>query len=286
VTVADITVYRRLLFNLQPGGIDRAAFRAAADLARLLNVEMLAIFVEDQSVVGAANLPFARELRLPTHDWHPVSSERLALELQVAAEQARLQLVQESAAVGIDCRFEVRRGDPATTVVRLCSLHDIIAVTEPSDAIDRLTGTADRLRQAALLSEATVLLLPPHSDRFSGPVIAIIADATDPGLVVAARIAISSQGGLLVLAAADDSQAIESMRRVAGETGLSPERLEMLPFGGRTVDSAIQALSGRRARCLVMSRNLAGLPSSAPERLSAELAVPVLVIEPSPAAAA
>jgi hypothetical protein len=269
VNVAD-TVYRRLLLNLQPGGLDRAAFRAAADLARLLNVEMLGIFVEDQSIVGAASLPFTRELRLPTHDWHPVSSERLTLELQAAAEQARLQLVQESAAVGIECRFEVRRGDPATTVVKLCSLHDIIAVTEPSDAIERLTGAADRLRQAALLSAATVLLLPPRPEGSGGPVIAIVADAADPGLAVAARIALSSEGRLVVLAAADASRMMAAVRRVVGETGLSPERVEVLSFGGR---------------CLVMSRNLAGLPASAPERLSAELGVPVLAIEPPPAAA-
>ena len=282
--MADIVAYRRLLLSLQPGVIDRAAFRAAADLARLLNVEMLGVFVEDQSIVGAASLPFARELRLPTHDWHPVSSERLALELRAAAEQARLQLAQESAAVGIDCRFEVRRGDPATTVVELCSLHDIIAVTEPSDVIERLTGAADRLRQAALLSAATVLLLPSRPDRAGGPVIAIVADAADPGLAVAARIAASSEGGLVVLAAADAPQMMASMRRVASETGLPPERVKVLPLGGRTVAAAIHALGGRRARCLVMSRNLVGFPSSAPERLSAELVVPVLVIEPSPAA--
>ena len=64
------------LIPLSPGGaqfgsgsVDRDTLRAAAEFARLLQLEMLGVFIEDRALLGLGALPFARELRLPGHDW-------------------------------------------------------------------------------------------------------------------------------------------------------------------------------------------------------------------------
>jgi hypothetical protein len=283
--VDEANLYRRLLLDLRPGGIDRVALRIATDLARLMDVEVLGVFVEDQSVIGAANLPFTRELRLLTKDWRPVTSQSLASELESAAEQARALLIRESAAAGIHCRFEVRRGDLATTVVSLCNFHDIIVVPEPGNAMDLLTGIAGRVRQAALSSDATVLLLPARPSRsVVGPVIAIVVGATDPALAIAAGLAASAQQGLVVMTAGDDPEMMDSVRSAAASAGLPRQRVELLSLSGQTVQSAVQALGGRRGRFLIMSRNKVAPPGSAADRFPEELRMPVLMIEPSPVA--
>lgn len=282
--MAEVTSYRRLLLDLRPGRLDRTALRAAAELARLLDVEILGVFVEDQSVVGAANLPFARELQLPARDWRPVNAERLAAELQAAAEHARRLLLREGEAAGIGCRFEVRRGDPATTIASLCSFHDIIAVAEPGEAIERLTDTAGRVRNAALSSEATVLLLPSRPSRSAGPIVVLIAAIDDPALAVAARLAATSQAPLVVVFAADGAPTSAAIHKASRAAGLPAERVEILALGSRTVSSVLHALDARQQRLVVMSRNGIALPDGAAARLAEELGVPVLVIEPPPMA--
>lgn len=278
--MAEVTSYRRLLLDLRPGGLDRATLRAAAELARLLDVEMLGIFVEDQSMVGAANLPFARELQLPARDWRPANAERLAAELQAAAEHARLLLLREGEAAGISCRFVVRRGDPAATIASLCSFHDIVAVAEPEEAIEGLTGTAGRVRDAALSSEATVLLLPSRPARSTGPVIVLIAAIDDPALAVAAHLAATSRQPLVVAFAADSAPTSTAIRNAAQAAGLPADRVEILALRSRTIPSVVLALGARQGRLAVMSRNGIALPNGAPVRLAEELGVPVLVIEP------
>jgi hypothetical protein len=285
VSPASAPDYRRLLLDFAAGGIDRAALRAAADLARLLDVEMLGLFIEDQSMVGAANLPFLRELRMPMHEWQPVSSETLALELRLLSEQARMVLVEEGAAVGARCRFEVRRGDPATAVAGLCSFQDIIAVTEPADAVEWLTGTADRARKAALSSEAAVLLLPARPSSPPGPIVAIAENYNDSALLVAARIAAASNQTLIVAALGSDHPMTGMVRAAVEATGLPSNRVEVLSLGGSTMHSIKHALGGRRGRFLVTSRDQMQLTKFAPERLATELGMPVLLIERISAAA-
>lgn len=280
--MAEVTSYRRLLLDLRPGGLDRATLRAAAELARLLDVEILGVFVEDQSVVGAAKLPFARELRLPARDWRPVDADRLAADLQAAAEQARLLLLREGEAAGISCRFVVQRGDPATTIANLCSFHDIVAVAEPEEAVERLTGTIGRVRDAALSSAATVLLLPSRPGRSAGPIVALIAAIDDPALAVAARLASASHEPLVVVFAADVTPALTAIRKAVRAVGLPAERVEVLALGSRTVPSLLYALDARQGRLLVMSRNGTTLPDGVPAQLAEELGTPVLVIEPPP----
>ncbi len=282
----NVRAYRRLLLDLRPGGLDRTMLRAAAELARLLDVEMMGVFVEDASIVGAASFPFTRELRLPAHDWHPASADRLESEMQAAAEQARLLLAREGQAAGISCHFEVHRGDPAATIAGLCDFHDIVAVAEPNEAIERLTDTAGRVREAALSSEATVLLLPSRPGRPAGAIVALISGADDPSLAFAARLAVTSGERLAAAIVGEDERSPAEIRNAAAMAGLAPERVEVLRLGGRTVHSVLHVLGGRHDRLVVLCRNRIGLPVNAPARLAEELRVPVLVIEPEPAAPA
>lgn len=271
--------YRRLVLGLQYNCIEPSALHVAADLARSLDLEMLAILFEDRSIIDAASLPFARELRLPTHDWHPADRRRLALDLQVAADRVHRQLAHEMLTAGIDCRFEVRTGDPATAILDLIGLHDIVAVTEPGDAMGCLNTATGRMREAALASAASVLLLPSHPIPSGGPVIALVAGAADPTLSLAASIAARSARGLLVLTAVPGADLADIARQAGRAVGLPSDKVELAVLGSEAVIPVLHALTERRAHFLVMSRAMSGFPPAALDDLSAGLGIPILVIE-------
>lgn len=105
--------YRRAVLGMGAGGVDRRMLRTAAEFARLLDLEMLGLFIEDRSLLALAALPFARELRLPGHDWRALEVQVIGDELRAAALRARKLFEEEIEPQGIAYSFEVQRGDPA-----------------------------------------------------------------------------------------------------------------------------------------------------------------------------
>jgi hypothetical protein len=270
--------YRRLVLGLQSGRIDTSAFRAAAFLASSLKLKMHAILVENQSLLRAARLPMARELVLPTYDWRPADPKRLTEELRNEAEHVHLRIDQEIRKFGIECGFEVRRGDPAGAVTAQCTVQDIITVIASVDPLEHLSGTARRMRQAALASEASVLLLPPYVTQPEGPVVAVALNLEDEALTVASQIADTSGRALLVvMAASRDALAAPT---ASGERVVLPPGATLLPLAERGVSAIVRALGGRRGSVLVASRAI-DLPGPALDLLSTELGMPVLMTEPS-----
>jgi hypothetical protein len=238
-----------------PGTLDRQALRTAVEFARLLELEMLGIFVEDPAVLGLGNLPFLRELRLPDHAWRAFEPERVAADLRAAAEQARKLFDQEGAAQGVTCRFEVRQGDPATLVCSLGEETDILVMAEPTAAAERVTAALERAQHAAAASSAAVLFLPPS--------------------------ALLPRGSVAVLAANEADPAFELASRIAGP-GVAP--VKAAPPEGLTARSAAaslaHALGRRHERLVVMTRGVGGSSDDMPWQLAVERDVPVLVIEP------
>jgi hypothetical protein len=65
------------------------------------------LFVEDEALLALAERPFARELRLPSHEWQPVEAGHIAAELRHAAADARRLLHEVAATRGVSNAFEV-----------------------------------------------------------------------------------------------------------------------------------------------------------------------------------
>ena len=108
------TPYRRLVFDLGGGTPDADTLRAVAALATALGVDLQCVFIEDEAVLALAELPFAREYRLPTGDWTPIDATTIATELRRAATQTQRLVSQTLEAAGDGQAFALLRGDPAT----------------------------------------------------------------------------------------------------------------------------------------------------------------------------
>ena len=73
-------IFKRLVLGLQPSASERSV-RLAVTLAEMLDLELLGLFLEDESLRDLAAIPFARELRLLGGGWHPLDLEGLSREL-------------------------------------------------------------------------------------------------------------------------------------------------------------------------------------------------------------
>jgi hypothetical protein len=244
--------YRRAVLGMAAGSVDRQMLQAAAEFARLLELEMLGVFIENQSLIGLAALPFARELRLPGYGWHVLDRQRLDDELRAAALQAGQIFQREVASRGVTCRFEVHRGDPVTLASNVAQASDILIVAE-TVAFDPHAPGGEPAQRAALASAAAVLLLPRSGMPLHGPVAAVAAGQPDACLEVAARIAAST-----------------------GEQALALPPLE--PVSSAALAESLQRVLGlRRERLLVVPRQ-AAMPSEILLQLAARRQTPILVL--------
>jgi hypothetical protein len=252
-----VTGFRRLVLELGHGAADPATMREAAAFAQLLDAELHALFVEDETLLHASAMPFAREISTLSLQWRKLEPDRLAVEMRAAAGHARRRLMEIATATGVKRDFEIRRGDFALRMTETCIASDIVVLASPP----RETTAGYRLlHESARQSPASILYLPPRSGRRHGPVVAVVTGMHDPALAVARQIATQGRERLVVLTI---GQAIADLTT------------RVLP--GAAASDIAAALGGTRERLIVMTRDTS--KGDAPE-LAATLGVAVLLVEP------
>lgn len=268
---------RRLLLDLGEVAAGRDGIEAAAAIARLLELDLLGVFVEDEALLSLAALPFARELRLPSHAWTAMQATQVVAELGWSAARLRRLLEQHCARLGIPAGFEVVRGDPAACLCGLCSEADMLALVVPGSAAGRSFGAFRRAWGTALRSEAPVLLLPPGTPRARGPV-ASVASAATASLDLALRLAAAAAEELLLLAPPGGGLSAEAAAERARAAGLGEVRVATRPLRALNAGAIAEGLGTARERLLVLAREVAtGLDPDGAPRLAAQRRVPVLV---------
>jgi len=277
--MSDRAAYRRVLLDLRHAVADRGGIRVGAELARLLDLDLTGVFVEDAALLGLAEYPFVRELRLPGHEWHPLNAGRITEEVRAAADAARRLLDTHCAQLGIHSLFEVVRGDPSASLAALSGTSDIVVLVEPATPAERLARAFPRAWQSALRSAAAVLLVPPRLARDHGPVAALVTRADDPSLATAAAIAAAAGEHLLLLVPRDDAvktAAVDGARAA----GLAEARIQTRRLRTMMPEAVRHALGKSGERLLVLTRGAGGLPDTVPSHLAAARGVPVLMVEP------
>jgi hypothetical protein len=265
--------FRRLVLALGHGEAGSSTLRGAAEAARLLQLALHCVLIEDEALTQLPALPFARELRLPTHDWRPMDPTRLVEELAATEWALRRDLERLAARLGIAQALEVQRGDPQICLGGLCVAGDIVVLEADPSARPR-PHRAALLHEAALRSAAAVLLLPAAAPPPAATVAALLAGADDPALDIAARIAAGSGAGLLAVVAEGDAGEV-ALR--AARLGVDPGRLAIRHAGGGSLASVAALLGAGRERLLVLDH--AGWTDRAlAEALASGRGVPVLLL--------
>jgi hypothetical protein len=269
--------FKRLVLGLQPSAPDRA-MQLAVDLANLLQVELLGLFLEDTSLRDLAGMPFARELRPLGGGWHPIDFDRLSHDLELAARSCERLFAQATKRLPTRCQFEVARGPTAAMIESVSHTGDIVMVVEPVSPAERVTQQFSRLVEAALRSAAAVMFVPLRAARSSGPIVAIAATVHDPSVLAGVGIAIAAKQELVVVGAAPGIA--EDLHEVATDAGLAIRHV--IADGLPPADPAFldRALRHLRERLLVVTRGV--LADEQVVSIASSRQVPVLVVEPLP----
>jgi len=273
-------IRRRLIVELCHGAADARTLRAVAEMAALLELDLHGLFVEDEALLGLAGLPFARELRLPTHEWQPIDAGRIAAELRRSAADARRLLRETAAALGVPDAFEVRRGDPAEMIAAVTMATDVVVVAAPAGPAGWVAHGAAQVQAAAHHATASLLLLPAGCTPQRGPVAALVTDARDPALALAARAAASTDERLLVLLPAGDAAIADAALEAAAALGVPTTRVAMSNLNGTGVEDVLHALDRARERLVVLTRGACAAGDvAAAWRIAAGRGAAVLLVE-------
>jgi type IV pilus biogenesis protein CpaD/CtpE len=280
--------YRKVVVGVCHGAAAADTMRMAAEFAHLLGLDLHCLFVEDEALLALAELPFAREIQLPSHKWSRLDAGAIEAEIRQMALQARRLMDEIIRDVGVSAEFQVLRGDPATCIAAVCQTGDIVVVAENDAPTVPATHSLTRLHIGAHESATSILLLPARLKARHGAIVAMLTDTGDPALDMAGKLAALAKEDLVILlpeaAKRNTAQRAEaSVKDRAQAMGLPSARINVRFVHDGGDDDALHALVGVRERLIVMAR-AASTPAAA-SHIAVARGVPLLLVEAEPHAA-
>jgi hypothetical protein len=173
--------------GLDPALRSKALLEAAVELAGQMQAEFLGLFVENQDLLHFAGLPFAREVGFESATRRALDVESMERSLRALAKEARQALESVAGRMQVQWSFRVVRGAPAVELLAAAEEFDLVIANleappeAPSSVSVRIVRAGDVEALLAALEEA--------------------------------------EGGVLVLAGADEVLVGETLRKAIGRGG-------------------------------------------------------------------
>ena len=269
--------FKRVVLGLQPQTPDRM-MRLAVELAGLLELDLLGLFLEETGLRDLASLPFAREFRPLGGGWHPIDLDRLSHDMEVAARTTERMFAAAAKCLAARSHFAIVRGSTAETIASISQTGDIIMIVEPVTAAERATEQFSWLIEAAFRSAGAVMLVPSRVARTRGPVVAIASAPDDPCVATAAAIATAAGEELVVIAAYESSSDDLPIRKLAAGAALTIKHIAEAKIPPSDPSALSRALNELKERLVVMTRDVRKRDLAL--QMAAARHVPILVIEP------
>ncbi len=270
----------RLVLSLYYSASDRTTMELAARLAHTLGRDLFGLFLADESLLGLAALPFARELRPLGGGWQPLDAQRLAGEVDLVARTAERLFGETVRAMGAEAHFQIVRTSAAQAMASVSQAGDVVLVAEPGSAAGRVTHTFLSLVEAAFASAGRVMFIPHRIVRERGPVVALVRTPSEPAAWIGLMIATLTKEELIVIEAGSagaDRQTGTALMKAAEAAGVTVRRVQI---GGVPVNDAraLGAVLGvARERLLIVGRGI--LDEAAAPALASARGVPVMVVD-------
>jgi len=259
--------FRRAVLGLQHHS-SRQGLSIAVDVARLLGLDLFGLFVEDESLMHLAALPFCREFN-PLGGWRAVDAAQLVRDLQAAASSAQRSFAAAAKGLPTSCEFVTMRGSMAAAISSHARADDMVVLSAPSAVGEYAAEAFPLLIDTALSSAAGVLLVPRRIARQLGDVVAIATRSDDPSIHVAAGIARAANAELVI---------IELFDAEGADRSGPPEDRRATRKLARATDPALMlaAFRGERERLVVVTQGASA--ASLPTIVASWRRVPVLVV--------
>jgi hypothetical protein len=259
---ADFRLVRRVLLALDSSMPQAAALAEAARLARRLDAELTAIFIEDVNLLHVAELPLARHINLFSGGAEPV--DMALMEARLRAQAARTRLAVEAAArqAGLRWSFRTVRGRIAEAVIAAAGDQDLLLIGWTARAIEqgqlarvrlrrRPSGQASSLIRRIAIAAGRPVLLLRDGDILNRPIAAVFdgSEGAARALDAAAALAAIARQKLVVLVAGDEGVAARAATLLAG-SGL--DAVEYRPLRVTTIPGICDARAEANAGVIVI----------------------------------
>jgi nucleotide-binding universal stress UspA family protein len=269
---------RRIVVALDASPHSLAALRAAAELAALLDAELIGVFVEDINLVNLAGLPAARQVSFYSATTRQFGRQQVEEELRAQANRARRALAAASQWSGIRSSFRVIRGVIENELLSIAKDADLVIMGKAGWSHRRRLGSTTRI----LISQSPCQTLIIQQGTRMGFVLGLLYDgspASGRALQSATRLLQSRHGFLTILLLADE---IEQARQMQSQvTHWLRERHLSARFRwllGSAAKSLASIVKGEGYGALVVPSDMQTLTSEELADLLDEVEAPVLVV--------
>lgn len=247
---------------------------AAIDVARLLDLDLFGLFVEEESLFRLAGLQFVREFSPLGGGWRPIEGEQLGRDLRASARSAERLFTEAIKGGSGSCEFSVVRGSMAEAISAHTRLGDIVMLSAPDTVGDYSAGQFSLVLETALRAAAAVLIVPRRIARRTGDVVAIAAGQDDPSVRIAAGVARAAKEQLVI---------VELFEGDDGNAGARANEGRGVRRAGSSIAASdpsilVAAFRSERERLIVVTH--ASSDTALPSMLVSWRRVPVLVIAP------
>lgn len=197
--------FRRVVFGFERSAPDRAALRYASHFARLLRLEMFAMFAENPNIAMLATHPLLREYRFSAQQWRSIEGRGMLRDLESCASIAKQMFEEEVRHIGASHSFEIVQATTADAIRSVSDASDIVVLVEPKTLTDRAIEPFSETISVAIKTPASVLVVPNTIVREQGPVLVIGETNQDRSMTSAELIAEAINEKLEFMPAIDPS---------------------------------------------------------------------------------
>lgn len=276
---------RRIVVAVDRSEQARAAVEAAADLARRLRAELIALFVEDVDLVRSAQLPFVREIGVNA-EVRELDLPGIERRFRSESREAREACERAAGRCRVALRFDVVRGSVVREIVAAAEGAEMVVVGRTG--VTLLPGVAGprrrapsrlgRTAQALLASGARTVAVIGTFEEIGRPVAVVLdgGEGSRGALDLALRLAGEDHFNLAVLVAGDASRRDDVAAQAsaaAAATGIEP-RVVATGGGADAIAARVRDLG---CRAVVVDRGCAALGEGGAVALVERLDCPVFV---------
>lgn len=181
MTTPEHSQTQRVVVALDASCAGLLALELAADLAAALRASLAGLYVEEEDLLRAADLPFVRQVRAQSGRVAPFTADELERYWRALAAEARTALTEAAETHRIDYSFRVVRGRAAQVIAEAARGARLTSLPSGAPSSRRLGALA----RAALQTQATSLLLVPPRRRRGERWVAVLDTPAGPPAVLA-----------------------------------------------------------------------------------------------------
>lgn len=213
-------IIRRILVALDASPNSQAALDAAANVAALLNAELVGMFVEDINLLRVAQLPFVREVSFPLAEMREIDEEKMERHWHRLAREAKRQLIELANQWNVSWSFDIGRGSVSDQILAAAQDMDLLAIGRLGRSVLRQMRLGSTARSVLQRGKQSILLMHSMAD-LDQPVL-LIFDGSAPAyraLGVAAALAKKSASLRVLIWTADRDLAQQYKNEIVGRLG-------------------------------------------------------------------